>query len=136
MPEETENPELRAFCVDQVQRLSQFKEFQFMSTSAQKDYRKFLERKLRTRERIAAVMDAAVELPNMPSIAALNQIYIEMFVPYREPELSDEERQARAEYLRDWYAQEAREAAARRERAKTTAVRKPGAVARGCQCPN
>lgn len=118
MPENLtpQQDKFRSFCVDQVQRLSQFKQFEFMSSAAQRDYRKWLERKCAACERVELLMNAAVELENMPTIANLNGIFADLFgTPFAEPEISIEERKARALYLRDWYAQEAEEAERRRQ---------------------
>lgn len=113
------NEEFRKFCVDQLQRFDQFEAFRFMSSATHKDYRRWLERKCQTYSRVQHVMDAAVEAEKMPTMAELNQIFVNLFgIPSYEPALTLEERQARAEYLRDWYAQEAREAAERREKAQ------------------
>lgn len=119
--------EFRAFCMDQVHRLSQFRQFQFMNATAHRDYRKWLERKCGSRKRVERLMDSAIELEAMPTIADLNRLAEELFDGSKEPQLSLEERQARAEYLRDWYAQEAREAEQRRAELRAKKTVKPSA---------
>jgi hypothetical protein len=110
-----EKKDFATFCSDQVKRLSQFKAFGFMEPAALKDYRRWLERKCGTKDRAVAVMDIAIECDEMPTLSHLNVIFSDLYVePFREPEISLEERKARALHLRDWYAKEAIEAERRR----------------------
>ncbi len=110
-----EEKDFRVFCVAQVQRLGFFRQFEFMAGPAQNEYRKWLERKCGTRERVERIMDAAVEMEQMPTIADLNRLKLELFGDRpSEPAVTLDERKARAEYLSAWYAQEAREAEERR----------------------
>lgn len=75
----TESEEFRAFCADQTGRLSKFKAFGFLETPAKRDYRRWLERKCQTRERVSRVMDAADLRDEMPTIATLNRIFTELY---------------------------------------------------------
>ena len=116
MATEKSDLEFRAFCVEQIERLGVFERFQFMADVARKEYRKFFENRTRDREKVEAVMDEALGFENFPSLVDLSGLWNRKFPNQTiEPQISDEERQARYEYLRDWYAKEAEEARLRRE---------------------
>lgn len=114
----------RKFCAGQVDRLGFFEPFRFLNSAALKEYRKFFEAKTRDTAKVEAVIDEAVKFEHMPTIADLRTIWTGLFPVYDGPVLTDEERQARAEHLRDWYAEEARQAQARRDvfLARSTAI--------------
>lgn len=79
MADQTE--EFKSFCADQVQRLSQFRQFGFLDTAARRDYRKWLEAKCATREEVQRIVDQAVLLEDFPQLADLNRLWLESNPP-------------------------------------------------------
>lgn len=73
--------EFREFCAEQAQRLGQFRQFEFMPAAAQKDYRKWLQRKCATPEQAERLMDAATELDQMPTLADLGRLLADLVPP-------------------------------------------------------
>lgn len=82
---ETEESEvtLRGFCVAQVKRLAVFKRFDFLEASGRKEIRNWLELKAKRgdtyefRKAVNVLMDAAVMLEELPTLAELSRIWIE-----------------------------------------------------------
>jgi hypothetical protein len=68
---------LREFCAAQVQRLSLFRRFDFLEVTGRKEIRNWLESKGERRPAITALMDAAVLLEELPTLAELTRIWIE-----------------------------------------------------------
>jgi hypothetical protein len=101
---------------EQMKRLGVFDAFRFMEAPARKEYRRFFEQRTRDIAKITAVIDEAVALEQMPTVAVISQIWHRLFVSLStESEVNDQERQERSEYMRAWYEQERREAVKRRE---------------------
>ena len=112
----TEFEQFRSFCVEQIERLGVFEKYQFMNSAGRKEFRKFFEARTRDHAKVEAVLDEAIKLESIPTLFELSAIWTGLYpAPGTEPALTDEERQARAQYLRDWYTQEAEEAKRRRE---------------------
>jgi hypothetical protein len=116
----------------QLARLGVFRDFRFLEPLALAEYRKWLQRKCSTPEQAERIIDAAIELPDLPSIADLNELYRRLFTP-PPVEISEHEQAAKREYLQRWYALELQEAERRRQRlseapAKRTDQPAPGQV--------
>ena len=105
--------EFRAVCLEQIKRLGVFDAFRFMDATARKEFRRFFEAKTRDVAKIERVIDEAVTLDSMPTIAELHAIWNGLF-PQVAPEVAAEERQVTAQWMRDWYEQERKDAATRR----------------------
>jgi len=105
----------RALCVDQIQRLGVFAEFQYMNAAGRKELRKFFEARTRDIAKVESAMDELIGWDKIPTLFDIAGVWNRLNpAKHLEPVVSDEERQARAEHLRDWYAAEAEQAKARR----------------------
>lgn len=107
--------EFRIFTTEQVKRLGVFDAFRFMETPARREYRKFFEAKTRDQSRVTAVMDEAVALDSMPTIADMARLWGYLFpVKVSEPEITEDEQSRRRAFMAEWRRQELEGAEQRR----------------------
>jgi hypothetical protein len=105
----TSNPNFPDFCLDQADRLGVFRDWGFMGATARAEYSSFLIRRCGTAERVTRLMDAAILLEEMPTLAGLNHLWNELFgvpPPPWSVEMSGEEREEQKQFMRDWRAHE------------------------------
>ena len=103
------DPKLALFSIAQSERLGVFREWGFMRDTARSEYAAFLTSRCATEERVRQLMDAAILLEQMPTIADLNRIWNELYgvpPPAWSVEMSGEEREQQKQFMRDWHAQE------------------------------
>jgi hypothetical protein len=71
----------RAFCVQQVQRLSVFPRFDFLGETGQREIRNWLERRgpdsPTLRQQLTQLIDTATGLSELPTLADLTRIWVE-----------------------------------------------------------
>lgn len=107
--------EFKTAATEEIKRLGVFDGWRFMETPARREYRKFFDARTRDIAKVIAVIDEAVQMETMPTVAALSQVWQRLFVPIStEPEISEEEKQKRTEFISGWHAREMEEAAQRR----------------------
>ncbi|MBV9448537.1 MAG: hypothetical protein JO345_21845 [Streptosporangiaceae bacterium] len=109
---------LREACNEQALRLLAFRDLKPSNTVAIKEYRDWLERHCRDERAAAEVIDEALNLDKRPTIADLSRIWNQLHPQQSEPEITPEEREARREWLKRWYAEEQREGEVRRAATK------------------
>jgi hypothetical protein len=74
------NDDLFSFCIGQTDRLGLFREWGFMNPTAKAEFAKFLCRFV-ARDKIARIVDEALMLPQMPTLAALVEIRDRLYPP-------------------------------------------------------
>lgn len=75
-----DNDDLLVFCTGQASRLGVFRDWNFMENAGRLEFVRFLAMCV-ARERIALIVDQAVMLPQMPTLAALRDIKDKLFPP-------------------------------------------------------
>jgi hypothetical protein len=76
-----ENTDFRGFVVDQVSRLEIFPKFGFVGSVARRNYRDWIEERTTDRAIVQALINAAVEQEEYPTLAELGRIWLDQNPP-------------------------------------------------------